>query len=90
MTQKVRAAGPPGYGGATEGTVGEQDVPDDNNPGYEGGPEGKSELGNPPGVLEKPIDTERTAEPEATTPVGMPVDQADVPTPIGVPVDQTE
>ena len=79
MIHRCGAAGPPGYGGVTEDAVGEQEAPeerppdegpDDNTPGYAGGPEGKSELGNPPSELEEPLDVARIAEP----PPGEPVD----------------
>ncbi|MFT3774713.1 MAG: hypothetical protein QM820_55890 [Minicystis sp.] len=82
MINASGAAGPPGYGGASEDTVGEQNPPEHETPdyeaeyetpGYEGGPEGKSELGNPPSVLEKELHTEHPDD-----------------LPIGVPVDQTE
>lgn len=76
MTQSVRAAGPPGYGDATEGTVGEQDVPDV-EPDDEEEPETKSELGNPPSELEKPLDVNRIAEPEEPAGIGVPVDQTE-------------
>jgi len=69
------AVGPPGYGGVTEGNVGEQQQPAQ-VPGYEGSPE--------------PIDWERTHEPNESVerPPMAPVEPGDLP--LGVPVDQTE
>ncbi|APR82891.1 Hypothetical protein A7982_08240 [Minicystis rosea] len=72
MTCETSSAGPPGYGGAIEGAVGEQNPPEHETPGYEGGAEGKSELGNPPSVLEK-----KTRPEPDDLPIGIPVDQTE-------------
>ena len=73
MAYETSSAGPPGYGGATENAVGEQNPPEEyETPGYEGGPDGKSELGNPPSILDKKLDL----EPD-DLPIGVPVDQTE-------------
>jgi hypothetical protein len=65
------AAGPPGYGGVSEDSVGEQESPGRQVPGYEGGPENKSELGNPPSELDLPPNPDDIA---GQQPIGVPVD----------------
>lgn len=70
MIHASGAVGPPGYGGVSEGAVGEHDLPGRQVPGYEGGPENKSELGNPPSELDLPLEPSEIAE----QPIGIPVD----------------
>lgn len=63
-------AGPPDHGGVSEDAVDEHELPGRQVPGYEGGPENKSELGNPPSLLDIPLNPDEIAE----QPIGVPVD----------------
>lgn len=64
------AAGPPGYGGVSESAVGEQDMPGNPVPGYEGNPASESEARTPPSELDRAVE----AEPIGEQPIGIPVD----------------
>lgn len=64
------AAGPPGYGGVSEGAVGEQELPGRHAPGYEVEPAHESEGGTPPSELDRAVGGDVLGE----QPIGVPVD----------------